>query len=159
MATHVTKMIQQIIAREGGYVNDPDDPGGETHFGISKRSYPKIDIKALTIDQATDIYYKDYYLASSCHLLPMNIQEIFLDMTVLHGKVGATKVLQETINSKIQPDIKVDGVLGPTTINHANKVEPNRLRAYRVKTLAQKVFANPTLEKYWYGWYQRATSV
>lgn len=138
---------------------DKDDPGGETHWGISKRAYPSINIKTLTTDQATNIYYKDYYLASRCDQLPKNLQEIFLDMTVLHGKSGATKVLQKAINGVVSPDIKVDGVLGNITASLAPRVEPNRLRAYRVKDLAEKVVSNPNLEKYWYGWYTRATSV
>ncbi len=46
---------------EGGYVDDPADPGGETNFGISKRSYPDLDIKALTRDEAIAIYYRDFW--------------------------------------------------------------------------------------------------
>ena len=48
--------IPRVITNEGGYVNDPDDPGGETKYGISKRSYPALDIKNLTVEQATAIY-------------------------------------------------------------------------------------------------------
>ena len=155
----VDTMLNNIIQREGGYSHDPDDPGGETHWGISKRSYPSINIKNLTIEQAKEIYRKDYYLASRCDQLPKNLQQIFLDMTVLHGKSGATKVLQKAINGIVSPDILVDGVMGNTTASMASRVEPNRLRAYRVKDLAEKVVSNPTLEKYWYGWYTRATSV
>lgn len=46
---------------EGGYVNNPKDPGGETKYGISKRSYPELDIKNLTKEQAKTIYKRDYY--------------------------------------------------------------------------------------------------
>ena len=51
---------------EGGYVNDPVDPGGETKYGISKRAYPKVDIKNLTLDKAYEIYYRDYWLPCGC---------------------------------------------------------------------------------------------
>ena len=47
------QIIPEVLKREGGYVNDPDDMGGETRFGISKRSYPDINIKELTIEKAT----------------------------------------------------------------------------------------------------------
>ena len=53
--------IETILKHEGGYVNDPDDPGGETNFGISKRQYLKIDIASLTIEQAKMLYRQDYW--------------------------------------------------------------------------------------------------
>lgn len=155
----IDEMIEGIIRREGGYSNDPNDPGGETHWGISKRSYPNLNIKDLTLEQAKSIYRKDYYFASQCNLLPQKLQEIFLDMTALHGKSGATQILQKAINGVVSPNIQVDGILGRMTISSASKVELTQLRAYRIKDLAEKVVNNPTLEKYWYGWYIRATRV
>ena len=50
-----TEAIEHVLKFEGGYVNDPDDPGGETNFGISKRSYPDLDIAALTVADAVEI--------------------------------------------------------------------------------------------------------
>lgn len=70
---------------EGGYSDDPDDPGKETKFGISKKSYPDLDIKNLTIGKAKDIYYINYWLKADCNKLifPANI-EVF-DASVHHG--------------------------------------------------------------------------
>ena len=51
------EIIEGVIEKEGGYVNDPDDPGGETKYGISKKAFPKEDIKNLTIVRAKDILY------------------------------------------------------------------------------------------------------
>ena len=53
--------FNRLLSHEGGYVNDPTDPGGETNWGISKRSYPHLDIKNLTRDQAATIYYTDFW--------------------------------------------------------------------------------------------------
>lgn len=53
--------VEQILKHEGGYVNDPRDPGGETNFGISKRAYPNLDIKSLTKEVAIEIYRRDYW--------------------------------------------------------------------------------------------------
>ena len=53
--------FSRLIDSEGGYVNDPADPGGETKFGISKRSYPDVDIANLTLDQAKAIYLRDFW--------------------------------------------------------------------------------------------------
>lgn len=53
--------FDRLLGHEGGYVNDPQDPGGETNWGISKRSYPNVDIKALTREQAKEIYRRDFW--------------------------------------------------------------------------------------------------
>ena len=53
--------FNRLIDSEGGYVNDPADPGGETKFGISKRSYPDVDIANLTLEQAKAIYLRDFW--------------------------------------------------------------------------------------------------
>lgn len=60
------RAFEFVIGHEGGYVNDPQDPGGETKFGISKRAYPDLDIKALTLEQAKSIYFRDYWVAAGC---------------------------------------------------------------------------------------------
>jgi len=52
--------LKKTLVFEGGYVNDPDDPGGETNFGISKRAYPDLDIPNITDRQVRNIYWRDY---------------------------------------------------------------------------------------------------
>ena len=59
MTTNFIKSFEEIIGIEGGYVNDPKDKGGETKYGISKRSYPHLDIKNLTLNEAEYIYYNE----------------------------------------------------------------------------------------------------
>lgn len=59
--SHFDKVMQFILAEEGGYVNDPNDPGGETKYGIAKRFHPTVDIAALTPEQAKVIYRRDYW--------------------------------------------------------------------------------------------------
>lgn len=70
---------------EGGYSNNPADPGGETNFGISKRSYPMLDIKNLTIEQAKAIYYLDYWLPVEAANYPYPKDQILFDIGVLTG--------------------------------------------------------------------------
>jgi len=62
--------VPHVLKREGGYVDDPTDRGGETKYGISKRSYPQLDIKNLTLEQALEIYRKDYWKPSRVEKLP-----------------------------------------------------------------------------------------
>jgi hypothetical protein len=62
MENNFEQAFEELMILEGGYVNNPNDPGGETNFGISKRSYPDEDIKNLNLERAREIYYKDYWL-------------------------------------------------------------------------------------------------
>lgn len=77
--------IAFTLSWEGGYVNDPNDPGGETKYGISKKSYGHLDIKNLTVEQAKAIYYEDYWLPSKAYLDDYPACVIRLDIAVLMG--------------------------------------------------------------------------
>ena len=65
-------LIDKIIQLEGGYVNNLADPGGETRYGISKKSYPAVDIKNLTLDKAKSIYYDSYWIPASINNIENN---------------------------------------------------------------------------------------
>jgi hypothetical protein len=75
MKEHFDLAFELTVGLEGGYENDPNDPGGETKYGICKKYHPNIDIKNLTIDQAKAIYYADYWLPAGCDAaeFPMDI--------------------------------------------------------------------------------------
>ena len=154
------KAVEVILKHEGGYVNDPVDPGGETNMGISKRAYPYLNIKELTKKDAKDIYFKDYWLKAKCSKLPEELRMIYFDMVVNMGRSRAVKILQKAITAK-GVKTAVDGGIGPQTISNALKsgLEPDRLRSYRVKYYADLVSRKPKLEKYWFGWYRRALQV
>lgn len=80
-----------VLKHEGGYVNDPKDPGGETKYGISKRAYPGLDIKALTEDGAKAIYRRDYWDKSGAPDMG-NLALLHFDTAVNIG-VGAAKMI------------------------------------------------------------------
>ena len=152
------EIIEQVLEHEGGYVNDPKDLGGETKYGITKRFYPDIDIKNLTIEQAKEIYKKDYWDRNKVESLPQNLWHIYFDMCVNMGKRTAVKVLQRAANNKGR-DIEVDGGLGPMTIGALKGVELDRVRAFRVKYYVDLITARPEQEKFYLGWFRRATEV
>lgn len=83
------RCLQFVLSYEGGYVNDPDDPGGETKWGISKKSYPHLDIKNLTPEQALEIYHRDYWLALNCNSYSLPNAIVIFDSGVNCG-VGRT---------------------------------------------------------------------
>ena len=152
------EIIEQVLDHEGGYVNDPKDLGGETKYGITKRFYPDIDIKNLTIKQAKEIYKKDYWDKNKVESLPQNIWHIYFDMCVNMGKRTAVKVLQRAAVNKGK-NIEVDGGLGPMTIGALKGVELDRVRAFRVKYYVDLITAKPEQEKFFLGWFRRATEV
>ena len=152
------EIIEKVLEHEGGYVNDPKDLGGETKYGITKRFYPDVDIKNLTIEQATEIYKKDYWDKNKVESLPQNLWHIYFDMCVNMGKRTAVKVLQRAAVNKGR-DIEVDGGLGPMTIGALKGVELDRVRAYSVKFYVDLITAKPEQEKFFLGWFRRATEV
>jgi len=123
--------ISRVIQREGGYVNDPDDIGGETKFGISKAAYPKLDIANLTEAEAARIYKRDYWDRINADKLPANIREMAFDAAVNQGVAWTRKALQDSNND-------------PQTFL--------QLRAQRYQDIAA---ANPSQEKFLQGWLNR----
>lgn len=82
---------------EGGYVNDPQDPGGETKYGISKRAYPNEDIKNLTLDRAKELYLRDYWDKAGCDALAWPCALMVFDSAVNQG-VSFAKTLHGTVD-------------------------------------------------------------
>ena len=128
------------LQSEGGYSNDPDDPGGETNFGLSKRAYPDLDLPSVTLAAAARIYRRDYWEKPGFHRVaeqsPALAQRLF-DLGVNCGPATAVKMLQRAINVLCAVDVPprrlnpwrekiarlaggkpllVDGVLGPVTL-------------------------------------------
>ena len=104
--TTFNKIIEVVLQHEGGYVNDPNDLGGETKYGITKRFYPDVDIKNLTKEQAKTIYHTDYWRRGRCDEVPSYLRHIYFDMCVNFGQGGAVKVLQRTANGKNKEKIE-----------------------------------------------------
>ena len=103
--------FERVIGHEGVYTVGVGDPGGETKFGVSKRSYPQVDIKALTLDGAKEIYRRDFWDAARCDDLPAEIRFTLFDAAVNSGVGQAVKWLQATVGTV------EDGKLGPITLN------------------------------------------
>lgn len=86
------KAFEYILNWEGGYSNDPNDPGGETKYGISKRAFPDEDIKNLTKERAKEIYEEKYWKAAFCDKLSFGLALMKFDCAVNQG-VGAANSL------------------------------------------------------------------
>ena len=158
MLTTFNDIIEKVLEHEGGFVDDPDDLGGQTNFGITKRFYPDVDIKNLTVAEAEQIYYKDYWKKNSCDKMPDQLKHIYFDMCVNMGKRTAVKILQGASIGKGK-DIALDGGLGANTFKAIQDLEVERVRAYRVKYYVDLVNKKPEQEKFYYGWFRRSLQV
>ena len=155
--------IPTVLKHEGGYVNDPNDAGGETAYGISRRSYPDLNIAHLTRTEAEQIYQRDFWMP--LQLDAVNDQQVatkVFDSAVLIGKSRAVKFLQRAVQSAGGGIVTVDGHLGPATLQAVNTASPLLLmEAYRhllatyYEGLAEAI---PADGKFLNGWLTRANS-
>ncbi|MCU0828159.1 MAG: holin-associated N-acetylmuramidase [Tabrizicola sp.] len=126
----VRQIAEEIVAREGGYVNDPDDPGGATNHGVTIGTLRRLgidvnrdtridvaDVKALTRAQAVEIYLEHYYKRPGIAALPEVLQASVFDMYVNAGG-NAVKILQRLLTDMGYP-CDPDGAIGPQTIRAA----------------------------------------
>ncbi|WP_127111820.1 holin-associated N-acetylmuramidase [Shimia sediminis] len=123
----VREIAEAIVAREGGYVNDPDDPGGATNHGVTIHTMRRLgldldkngkvdarDVKRLSRAQAIEIYLKHYFEAPRIGQLPQSLQASVFDMYVNAGG-NAVKILQRLLGD-MGHAVDVDGVIGPKTV-------------------------------------------
>ena len=126
----VETLAREIVAREGGYVNDPDDPGGATKHGVTIGTMARLgmdldgdgritpaDVKRLDADQAVEIFLEHYYARPRISALPEALQPSVFDMYVNAG-AHAVRILQRLLGELGEP-VAVDGVIGPQTIRAA----------------------------------------
>lgn len=114
------KAIERVLGHEGGYVFHPDDPGGETKWGISKASYPHLNIKMLTRDDAKMIYFRDFW-SPVARTLPASVAYQAMDAAVNHGMGNAVRFLQRAAN------VADDGRWGPVSKSSAAAMGENDL--------------------------------
>lgn len=101
--------FDRLMGHEAGYVNNPADPGGETKWGISKRSYPTLDIANLTRDQAKDIYRRDFWERIRADRLHDGVAFQLLDFAINSGIQTAIRYLQRALG------VADDGIWGPVS--------------------------------------------
>jgi lysozyme family protein len=99
--------FDRLIGHEAGYVNDPNDPGGETKWGISKRSYPLVDIKHLTREEAKLFYKRDFWDRMKGDTIPFPVMFQLFDFAVNSGIETAVRQFQKVVG------VADDGHWGP----------------------------------------------
>ena len=156
-----TQIIDNSLKNEGEYVNNPSDKGAETKFGISKRSYPELNIKNLTLEQAKAIYKRDFWDNQPYkNIENISIAGRVFDMSNNMGTRQAAILLQRALRACGNKDIIDDGIIGPATLNAAN------ITSIKLLTVALKsesagfyrglVASNPKQIVFLKGWLNRA---
>lgn len=131
--------IEVVLQKELGYVDDPDDAGGETNFGISKRRYPEEDIAHLTRERAIELYRRDFWNPAYAHIEPQALATKLLELT-LHLRHGdqrpyydtdmlGVRLLQQALRALGDRIVSVDGRFGPQTLQAIRLESPEALLA------------------------------
>lgn len=127
--------VERLLAREGGYSDNPADRGGKTNFGISSKAYPNLDVSKLTREQARDIYKRDYWDAIGADQLDPSVREIAFDAAVNHGAGTARKMLEQSGG------------------------DPQRMLALRQKLYGEIAANDPTQRQFSKGWQNRLSGL
>ena len=165
-AADIRPALSNTFGHEGGYQNDPDDSGNYangvrvgTKFGIAAKSYPKEDIRNLTIERAAFIYKNDFWGASRCDEWKSQIvAENYFELAVNAGQGSAARLIQRAANRAAWPaaPIAVDGKIGPATVKRINSVNQELLIVHffgmGYAHYEKVVIANPIKAKYMRPW-------
>ena len=152
------RAIEKTLVNEGGYIDDLNDKGGETNFGISKRAYPKVDIKKLTVDGAKAIYKRDYWdKVRADEIESQTVASELFDTSVNMGVRTASKLIQGCVGSH------PDGFIGAKSLEAINATDEEllllRFKLAKVARYAYLTKKRPANKKYLLGWINRTLGV
>lgn len=162
------KAVDYVIKNEGGYVFDQNDYGGATKYGISQKSYPTLNIRELSLEDAIEIYYKDFWLKGKFEQIPdENLATQLFDLSVNLGIRATTIVLQRALRS-VGINVVEDGLFGPQTLYATISCCTPECAENRAKILLTALKSeaagyyrliaakNPSQKKFLNGWINRA---
>lgn len=158
--------LPRILRHEGGYVDDPQDPGGATKLGVTlatARAYKldmdgdgdvdKADVKALAPATVAPVYHRGYWLASSADIAPTGLDYAVFDCAVNQGVGRAVKWLQQV--AKVAPD----GMIGPVSIRAIQAVDAGRAIKEFCRLREAHYRSLPTFGRFGKGWLNRLSEV
>jgi lysozyme family protein len=132
LSSNFISCLHEVLCLEGGYADDPRDPGGPTNFGITRAELADVrqvpidsispaDMQALTLAEAASIYRKRYWNAMSCDDLAHGVDLMVFQFGVNAGIDASARILQHVTGAS------VDGIIGPITLAAANRIAPATL--------------------------------
>lgn len=160
-----------IVEIEKGYVNSKYDRGGETKFGISKKTYPDVDIANLTLEKAKILYFYDFWNEENLSLSNVKDKQIAIELFDTAVNMSPTKagvILQTALNNmnrnqRLFKDLLVDGQIGPVTLSALEIILKRGEKAQLLKVLNAEQYIgykniitkNPEQEMNFVGWMVR----
>lgn len=144
-----TEALQHVLKHEGGYIDHPSDPGGETNYGITvavaRENGYLGDMRTIPMSVVESIYKRKYWDKVRADEMPESVRFALFDYAVNSGPGAAIRALQRVL------DVADDGVLGPMTIAAAQSQSEGlgaRLNGYRLKFMTDlKIW--PTFGRGW----------
>lgn len=158
MIENFQKIIPWVLSDEGGYTNDPDDPGGPTKFGITLYDYKKWtgnphaaaeDVKDMPESMAHAIYRKYYWDSQQCDKMPTGVDYFLFDSGLLHGIGASKRWLQLAVGAK------QDGDIGPKTLEAVSKADPSKVLVEMEAVRRRYCKSRPGWKKFGQGWTNR----
>jgi lysozyme family protein len=157
-----------ILPHEGGFADNPADPGGRTNYGITQATldawnrnhegYPS-DVADLDVNQTGDIYEAQYWPGLE-GIISQAVASKCLDIRVNFGAGGGTKIIQRAVNTLVDPPTAVDGGFGPDTLDSINAADPAALLQALADAMAAAyqadAAAHPAKAVFLSGWLKRA---
>jgi len=148
--------VTLTIQHEGGYTNNPADPGKATNMGITQEDLPNQNIQELTQAQAIAYYSEHYWKSLYSEIEDQHVANKLFDLGVLFGVGTAVQMMQGVLK------LTVDGVFGPATLAAVNESEPlSLLTAYKTVMVQHAIDiggAHPQERQFVVGWIRRVNS-
>lgn len=161
MKENFDSAFEQVMKSEGGFVNDPRDPGGMTNHGVTKKVWEayvghEVDeeaMRSLTLEDVKPLYRKNYWDAVDGDSLPSGVDYAVFDVAVNSGVGRAAKFLQQAVG------VEADGQIGPHTLSEVNAQVPEEIAIKVCDTRMRFLESLPTFEAFGHGWTNRVESV
>ena len=153
MEDNFDKCLKMLLHHEGGYVNHPSDPGGETNLGVTKKVYQEWggtkDMKDLTVEDVAPIYKKNYWDRCKCDDLPSGLDWAVFDWAVNSGTGRSAKAVQKICGAA------QDGAIGPKTLALVEGQSPHYMIEQFGKIRQEFYESLKTFDTFGKGWTRR----
>jgi len=166
MTSRFNQSLAFTLQEEGGFTDNPADPGGATNKGITQRVYDAYrqrlglylrSVQLITDDEVNDIYDQEYWMPLSCDLLPAPVDLVVFDFAVNAGDTRSEDTLQKVLG------VQVTGKVDPDTLQAVGGIDPNQL-AQQLLDAREAFYTNlanerPALGEFLHGWLNRVQSL